>query len=73
MVERDGGYASPDFCSQEHAAQWFSEPLAPLTPLTIRERTARDRVVDVGLALPYVAVAGLAATGLWTVINWIWP
>jgi hypothetical protein len=73
MVERDGRYASPDFCSREHAAQWFSERLAPFTATTNLERTARDRLVDVGLALPFIAVAGLAATGLWTVIKSIWP
>jgi hypothetical protein len=73
MVERDGRYAAPDFCSQEHAARWFSEPLPALTPITIMDRTMRDRLADITLALPFIAVAALAAIGLWTVIRWIWP
>ncbi|MEV6282006.1 hypothetical protein [Kribbella sp. NPDC051770] len=71
-VERDGGHATPDFCSQEHAAQWFSESLPSFEPVTIMKPTLRDRLTDIGVALPFGAVAVLAAIGLWTAIGWIW-
>lgn len=74
-VERDDHYANPDFCSQEHAAQWFAQPsleLEPSTPFTPMQRTTRDRLVDIALALPFIAIAAFLGIGLWTVIHWIW-
>ncbi|MDX2969066.1 hypothetical protein PWY87_06365 [Kribbella solani] len=70
-VEGDGGYASPDFCSQAHAVRWFSESSLPLTAITIKAPTARDRLADIALALPFIAVAAFTLIGLWTVISWI--
>jgi hypothetical protein len=71
IVERDGRYSSPDFCSQEHAARWFSEPLPPFAAVPTMRRTTRDRLADIALAVPFIAIAGLTAIGLWTVVTWI--
>jgi hypothetical protein len=59
-------FLDADFCSQEHAAEWLRRPLpAPASgpPHTV---TLRDKLVDIGLALVFVLIVGLAALGLWT-------
>ncbi len=72
LVERDAGYSDADFCSQEHAAQWFARPLPQLTPIRILDRTMRDRLIDACIGLAFVGVGALAVIGVWTVIRWIW-
>ena len=60
-----------DFCSQAHAAEWFSRPLpSPLRGDGTRpERTAKDRLIDAGCLAAFVCLVLLLALGTWTAVR----
>ncbi|RBY79407.1 hypothetical protein DQ239_07250 [Blastococcus sp. TF02-09] len=55
-----------DFCSQEHAAEWLRRPLPALSSEPVYTVSARDRLVDAGLALFFGLLIALAVLGVWT-------
>ena len=67
-ADRNDEYWYVDFCCQELAALWFSRPFPTPTQLLVRTRLA-----DARWAVFYLGLAALAASGIATVIRWIWP
>jgi hypothetical protein len=64
-----------NFCKQDHAVDWLSQPLPPGEPTVEPPSTTKDRLIDgLLLAVPVVVLA-LVLLGLYTVVRWLagWP
>jgi hypothetical protein len=59
-------FVDADFCSQEHAAEWLRRPLPAPASDPPHALSARDRLVDIGVALLVGLAVALALLGLWT-------
>ncbi|MBN1092311.1 hypothetical protein JKP75_06865 [Blastococcus sp. TML/M2B] len=71
--EEDGElrYWVADFCTQEHAAEWFRRPLpSPQPPAPIEQSPWRDRAEAAGCFGALTAVLLLVVVGAWNVVEW---
>jgi hypothetical protein len=55
-----------DFCSQEHAAAWLSEPLPERNPGEGTTAAAWENALGIAVVLAFVGIFGL---GVWTAIR----
>ncbi len=72
--ERVGGehWWEVDFCSQEHAAEWFARPLPP--PAGAVEPpagTVGDRLATLGCFAVFALVVVVLAVGTWNVASFV--
>lgn len=62
-------YFNVSFCRQEHAAEWFTKPLPPVTPVTEAPTPWWDRLGCAVAILLAVLAAGLMGLGAVTLVR----
>jgi hypothetical protein len=73
-IDRDVGMPIyKEFCGQEHAADWLQKPLPEPKPLSVPDRTPKERLfLGVRVVLLLYGIAA-AVIGTWTLVHWVTP